>query len=143
MTIGELFDAQVARVLTNPPPGVDAVYIERFVRRNRFALALTFAAALPPVPVVLAILRGDWRWRVHEDGVQTLRAIAERIDVHIEGSMQGFDALSREIEAQLHLYICDTLREALPPPFTFWASYDLGLRIWTFYRQRILARELP
>lgn len=40
-------------------------------------------------------------------------------------------------------YIGDTLREALPPPFTFWASYDLGLRIWTFYRQRILARELP
>ena len=143
MTIGELFDRLVERLIANPPPGVDAAYIERFVRRNRYTLALTFAAALPPVPVVVAILRGDWRWRVQEDAVPTLRAIAEQIDAHIQRSIQGFSTLSREIEGQLHLYIGDTLRESLPPPFTFWASYDLGLRIWTFYRQRILARELP
>ena len=143
MTIGELFDGLVARLIANPPPGVDSAYIERFVRRNRYTLALTFAAALPPVPVVLAILQGDWRWRVPEDAIPRLRTIAERIDAHIGRSMQGFDTLARETENELHLSIGDTLRESLPPPFTSWASYDLGLRIWTFYRQRILARELP
>ena len=143
MTIGELFDGLVKRLIADPPPGVDSAYIERFVHRNRYTLALTFAAALPPVPVVLAILQGDWRWRVPEAAIPTLRTIAERIDAHIERSMQSIDTLTRDTENELHLTIGDALRESLPPPFTSWASYDLGLRIWTFYRQRILARELP
>lgn len=143
MTIGEMFNALVARVVAAPPPGVDAAYIERFIRRNHYVLTLRFAEAQPPVPVVVAILRGDWRWPVPESEVPALRVIAERIDAEMGRSLEGFDAIPRELESRLHLYIMETLEAELPPRFGLWARFDLALRIWTFYRQRVLARALP
>lgn len=126
------------------PPGITARALARFVERRWGELLILLSGAMPSLSVVEAILsRRDEYFKLAPEEAAQVGELAAQLDEQMSAELASIDTLTRDQENGLHLYIVEALDAALPttePWRNHLIVHDLALRIWTFYRRRLLAR---